>query len=250
LEEAATVWYRLLLHLCIAAGEQQVQRLYARLSEDSPSEDVFRQAGFAVYCCERIFSRSPRHQLTEASDSTAARQLSARMQPVHADDHWHLQRLWTRATPRLVLHAEGFNGSHGDSQPMDLPISGLERGFVCRSDKGEMQGCLQLLSRPRGVWLRLLSSPGASDAAVEMLDHALAVLHDHPPRPIYCAVREYEGGVQSVLEDRGFVHVENHSLLVKHTTVRVREPRRQLVPSLEKRAEAAPTVSGSKAGEA
>jgi hypothetical protein len=249
LEEAATIWYRLLLHLCIAAGEQQVQRLFARLPEDSPAEDVFRQAGFAVYCRERIFSRSPGDTQGQASHSAGLGQLSARVHPAHAQDSWDVQRLWTRATPRLVLHAEGSNESQANTQLADLPFSSLEHGYVCRSDKGEMRGYLHMMLKPRGAWLRLLLYPRASDSAAEILDHALAVLGNHPPRPIYCAVRDYEGGMQSVLEDRGFVHAEDHSLLVKHTTVRVREPRRQLVPSLEKRAEIAPTASRSKARE-
>jgi hypothetical protein len=49
------------------------------------------------------------------------------------------------------------------------------------------------------------------------------------------------------LEDRGFALLEICSLLVKHTTVRVKEPLRSLVRVLEKRAEIAPTVSHSKA---
>jgi hypothetical protein len=237
------------MHLCIAAGEQQVQRLFARLSEDSPAEDVFRQAGFAVYCRERVFSRSSGDAQGKAPHAAGLGQLSARVHRAHAEDGWDMQQLWTRATPRLVLHAEGFSESHGNAQLADFPFSSLEHGYVCRSDRGQMRGYLHLLSKPRGAWLRLLLYPQASDTAVEILDHALAVLRNHSPRPIYCAVREYEGGMQSVLQDRGFVHVEDHSLLVKHTTVRVREPRRQLVPSLEKRAEIAPTVSRSKAGE-
>jgi len=112
-----------------------------------------------------------------------------------------------------------------------------------------MQGYLHLLVKPRGVWLRLLAYPESASCAIEMLDHAFAVLAGVSPRPVYCAVRDYEGGLQGLLEERGFGYMESHSLLVKHTTVRVREPRRTLVPSLEKRAEAAPTASRSHAGE-
>jgi len=243
-EDAATVWYRLLLHLCIAAGEQQVQRLFARLPEDSPAEDVFRQASFAAYCHERIFWRPPRPLGGETGNAATVGQLSPRMHPVQSKDHWSLQRLWAKVTPHLVLHAEGFNEPHGNSVPLDV-----ERGHVWCNHDGEIQGCLPILFKPRGVWLRLLVHPDAGDCAAEMLDHGLAVLGNYPPRPLYCAVREYEGGVQGVLEERGFTHIETHSLLVKQTTVRVRKPRRQLVPSLEKRAEVAPTVSRSEAGE-
>jgi hypothetical protein len=46
------------------------------------------------------------------------------------------------------------------------------------------------------------------------------------------------------------VPADTYSLLVKHTTVRVREPRRRLVPAFEKRAEITPTaVSRSETGD-
>jgi hypothetical protein len=105
------------------------------------------------------------------------------------------------------------------------------------------------------------------DGTAEMLDHALAVLSaGTPPRsaaaprvlggvdgdglsqPLYCTVREYEGGIQALLEERRFAFVGACSLVVKHTTVHVREPHRKLVPALEKRAGVAPTVSHSESG--
>jgi hypothetical protein len=240
-EDAATIWYRLLLHLCIAAGEQQVQRLFARLSADSFAEDVFRQASFAVYCHERIFS---------LPGTVAAGKSSLRMDVLRPEDAWNLQRLWARVTPQVVSLAEEFNGSAGTLALLNARFSDADRAYVWRGNHGELSGYLHLLVRPRGVWLRLLVHPDASDSYGPMLDHALAVLGEYPSRSLYCAVRDYEGCGQAELEARGFRHVADHSLLVKYTTVRVREPRRQLVPSLEKRAEIAPTVSGTRGREA
>jgi len=71
------------------------------------------------------------------------------------------------------------------------------------------------------------------------------MLRNYLARPLCCTVREYEAGVQAALEERGFTLTDIYSLLVKHTTVRVREPRRKLVPALEKRAEMTPTISHS-----
>ncbi len=235
-EDAATIWYRLLLHLCIAAGEQRVQRLFARLMADSSAEDVFRQASFAVYCRERIFS---------LPETVPAGKSSPRMAPLRPEDAWDLQRLWARVTPQLVSLAEGLNGSGVASTLLNTLFSDAERGYVWRGKHGELRGYLRLLVRPRGVWLRLLVHPDAADCYGPMLDHALAVLGENRSRSLYCAVRDYEGCGQAQLGARGFRHIADHSLLVKHTTVRVREPRRQLVPALEKRAEIAPTVSGT-----
>jgi len=238
-EDAATIWYRLLLHLCIAAGERQVQRLFARLPEASAAEDVFRQASFVAYCHEQVFRRPPRR-----TDGEGVGQLSPRIQPVRAEDGWDVRRLWYKVTPRTVLQAEELDDRRRNSLLFEAPFLDAEQGHVLRSHSGEIWGYLHILLGPRGAWLRLMVHPDADDSAAEMLGHALAVLANHP-RPIYCAVREYEGGMQAVLEQQGFTPVDTYSLLVKHTTVRVREPRRKLVPGLEKRVEVAPTVSRS-----
>jgi hypothetical protein len=95
--------------------------------------------------------------------------------------------------------------------------------------------------------LRLKMLQNALDWADEMLDHALYVLSNHPTQPVYCSVRDYQGGLQAPLEARGFSLVDTHSLLVKHTTVRVSESPRKLVTSLEQRAGVVPTVSRSEA---
>jgi hypothetical protein len=51
-------------------------------------------------------------------------------------------------------------------------------------------------------------------------------------------VREYQAGVRMPLEDRGFRFLTTYCCLVKHTTVRVTEPARNLVQALEQRAKA------------
>jgi hypothetical protein len=248
-EDAATIWYRLLLHLCIAAGERRVQRLFARLPEGSAAEDVFRQASFVAYCHEQVFRRPPRRKNGETlPGKRATGQLGLRMQPVQPEDGLDVRRLWCRVTPRPVLQAEGADDPGGGSPSFEPPSSDAEQSYVLRSHGGEIWGYVYILPRPRGVWLRLMVQPDAGDSVAEMLGHALATLEDHP-RPIYCAVREYEGGMQAALEERGFAPIDTYSLLVKHTTVRVKEPRRKLVPALEKRVEVTPTVSRSESGD-
>jgi hypothetical protein len=238
-EDAATVWYRLLLHLCIAAGECQVQRLLVRLAEGSAAEDVFRQASFVTYSHEQVFCRQP---------AKGAGRLSPRMQPLQPEDGLDVRRLWHRVTPRPVLQAEQSEDPTGASLSFGATFSDAERRYVLRSHRGEIWGYLHMLLRPRGAWLCLMVHPDAGDSAAEILGHALAVLEDRP-QPVYCAVREYEGGMQGVLVERGFAPGDTYSLLVKHTTVRVREPRPKLVPALEKRVEVAPTVSRSETGD-
>jgi len=237
-KDAATIWYRLLLHLCIAAGERRVQRLLARLSEGGAAEEVFRQAGFSVYCRERVFQRLSAGEVGKGSSD---------MRPLGPTDLVHVQRLLRKSTPRLVLLAEGVSDCAAGSSPLKIPSSETERYYGVFDDKDRMRGTAHVLLGPYGSWLRLMVHPDARESAAEMLDHAVAVLNDYSPRPIYCTVRDYQGGVQAALEERGFTLTETHCLLVKHTTVLVSEPSRKLIPALEKRAEVAPTVSRSEA---
>ncbi len=238
-EDAATIWYRLLLHVCIAAGERHLQRLFVCLPQDSPAEEVFRQASFAVYCHERIF---------ECIAGSAHGRPSNRVRPVQPQDHLDVQRLYHRATPRLVANAEQPGDACHRPASFEMPMLGSQQGYVLYGQNGELAGYSQVATGPRGSWLRLVVHPDRRDSIAEMLDHALAILGDGPSRPLYCTIREYEGGIQAPLEERGFAFASACSLMVKHTTVHVREAHRKLVPALEKRAGVAPTVSHSESG--
>lgn len=235
-EDAATIWYRMLLHVCIAAGERHLQRLYVCLPQDSPAEEVFRQASFAVYCHERVF---------ECANHIARGKPSDRMRPVQPEDHSDVQRLYHSATPRPVAQAEQSSDARNGSAFWEMPVAGSQHGYGLYGQNGEMAGYLQVAAGPKGSWLRLVVHPDRLDGAAEMLDHALDTLGDAPSRPLYCSVREYEGGIQALLEERGFTFVGACSLMIKHTTVHVREVHHKLVPALEKRAGVAPTVSHS-----
>jgi hypothetical protein len=237
-EDAATVWYRLLLHLCIAAGERGVPRLFACLPECSAAEDVFRQATFVVYCHQQVYWRANGQGLGQPSE---------RVRQATLDDSLDVRWLWHRVTPRTVQQAEERENSRAGGVSTEVPASDAERHFVLRGNRDQLQGCLCMLVRPRGVWLRLIVDADAGDTA-QVLDHGLAAVEDRS-RPIYCAVRDYEGGTRALLKDRGFTPGDRYSLLVKHTTVRVREPLRKLVPALEKGAEVTPSVSRSEPAE-
>ncbi len=240
-EQAATVWYRLLLHLCIAAGECQMLRLFARLPEDHPAGEVFHQAGFAVYSLERMF-------VSTAATAPIGLSSSTRITPIQPRDSWDLKRLFHRTVPRLVLQAEDLDLNRSTYSSFINSFLDHEQGYVVRGRSDELLAYAHLVSGSQGSWLRLMALPNLREPIHELLDHVLGVIRDQERHgPLYCTVRDYQGGIQSPLEERGFEFIGKYSLLVKHTTVHVRERIRKLVPSLEKRAEIAPTVSRSDA---
>lgn len=218
-----TVWERLITHLCAEGGERGILRLFAKPPEEREGLEAFLQLGFSVYAREEIFrlARVP-------SDLSGC--IAAPLRPQRADDAWELQRLYRDIAPQPVRLAEGDWGSP------------LGEGYILEDERG-IVGHLRLINGKRAHWLKMLLHPKAQGQADEPLRFGLSLLMRYPPCPIYCGARGYETGLRDALERSGFRPFARRSLLVKHTTARVKEPSFRLVPGLKKGIEAAPTVS-------
>ncbi len=235
-DEAPTIWHRLLTHLCARAGERGIQRLFARLAEDGEEIETFQQVGFSPYTREDIFRLKSLPESHRRLDRVV-------MRPQQAVDAWALQRLYANVAPRLVQQAESLGERGWERSSVDWPLRSRSEGYVLE-DNGEIVSYLLFSGGRIGHWMRILLHPQAYDRADEVIQHGLAFLSHYPPCPIYCSVREYEGGLRTPLQDWGFEPFGSQAILVKHTTVRIKEPARKLVPALEKRAEVAtPTMS-------
>jgi hypothetical protein len=114
-------------------------------------------------------------------------------------------------------------------------------GFVLE-DRNGTSGYGYLMSGRIGHWLHILVHSRAYDRAGDLLDYGLALLNYYPPLPVYCGVREYQGGVRVPLEERGFQMFSAQCCMVRHTMARVKKPALNLVPALEKRVEAPTTT--------
>jgi len=231
------VWHHLLVHMCQQAGGRGIERLFARLPQGGEEVHLFSQVGFSVYTREDVFRLGGR-ELAEVDLSAEAVVRFCR-----SEDAINLHQLYAAVAPRLVQQAENVNVRNRLCPPEVWPIGNDRRGYVLERD-GDLVGCLTVKLGRTGHWLYVLLHPQAYDHADDLLVHGLAVLRDAPSGPVYCTVREYQGGLRSVLEDVGFERYVSRSLMVKHTAVRVADPVRKLVSALEKRAEATtPTVS-------
>lgn len=240
-DDAATVWYRLLLHLCIAAGERRVQRLFACLPDDHPAEEVLRQAGFASYARQRLLVRSATLPIT-ARPSRAAR-------PLRPEDTAGLTQFFHKLTPRLIQQAAELQEWPADVPVQDAMLKTAAQAYVWHDHQGVLSGYLYLDVGPRGVWTRAIVRPDQRHQALEMVEHALSLAASYTSRPVYSALREYESGVEHALEQSGFEVTGTYRLWVKHTAVQVKMVPHKFVQSLENRAGIAPTVSHIEPGE-
>ncbi len=228
--DARTLWFRLLEQLCREAGEQGIQRTFARLPEDGPEVEAFQQVGFSIYTQEDVFRlRQIPPDLSRPERMTVRPQQSA--------DNWGLQELYKTIAPRLVQQAENLTTRKWEATP-SLWLGQTRREGYVLEDKGEVIGYLRIRQGQTGHWLEMLLHPQAYERADELVVQSLFLLAEYPPHPIYCCLRRYQGGLRPRLEAQGFQLLASQCVMVKHTTVRAKKPALRLVPALEKRAEA------------
>lgn len=233
-EDAVSIWYRLLAECTQRIGDRGGQRLFAQIPDGDGAEDVFRQAGFTTYAHEDIYVLSDRPR--DLTKTFLLRRQRSR-------DAWNLLRLYSQTTPRPVQIAEGMLSVEGRTgRLVDWWEQAHGSGYVLPAGT-DLAGAVRIHRGSSGYWLRFWLNPQAHDHGEMLLRGALSILWAAPRRPIYASVREYESGLRAPLEQAGFGFWLTCSLLVKHTTARVKEPLIKLVPSLEKRTEPAASVA-------
>ncbi|MCL6432342.1 MAG: hypothetical protein K6V36_16030, partial [Anaerolineae bacterium] len=125
-----------------------------------------------------------------------------------------LLHLVGQVVPPLVQHAEGLTVSGAEVPILDRLGVSREQGYVLQ--RGEELGAYLGLSRSRrGVWARILLHPDDGSRAPEVLGHAIAAAAGEAM--LYCAVRDYQASLRSLMRDVGFEFVGVQVWLVKHT---------------------------------
>jgi hypothetical protein len=229
--EATTIWRRLLEKLCRGAGEQGIQRIFARLPEDGPEVAAFQLVGFSNYTQEDIFRLAKMPPGLPRPEKKTVR-------PQQPADGWGLQGLYAAIAPRLVQQVENLTAKKWEATLGPWLRPARREGWVLE-DKGKVIGYVRIRQGQTGHWLEMLLHPQAYERADELVGQSLSLLAKYPPLPIYCCLRRYQGGIRVPLEAQGFQLFASQCVMIKHTTVRVRKPVLKLIPGLEKRAEAA-----------
>jgi hypothetical protein len=234
-------WQRLLPHLCVVAGEQGQQRLYARTACDGEEQRLFRHVGFMPYTHENIYRLDRMPTLPAVSPAANGEQVPLRPQTVN--DSWGVQRLYAAISPRFVQQIEGSARGQWEIRRSLWRGQSNRRGYVLE-EQGEILACLQLRRGRQGSWLKILLHPQACDWADSLVQQGLCLPGVWSKGPLYCSIRDYEGGLRVSLDELGFQFFARQAVMVKHTTVWAKEPLPKLLPALETRVErATPTVS-------
>ena len=183
------------------AGDCGALKVLADIEEHSPVFESLRRAGFSVYAWQQIFRLSD--PAGEGHNGISPWKAAA------PEDENAIRSLYQSLVPPLVQGAE-------------LPTLHRQQSLVYHQD-GELLACVGGIYGPHGIYLQPLFHP-----AVEKPDLLLkALIHQASPllgRPLYVAVRSYQGWLQNALQDLQCEAAPRQALLVKHLAAYQRAP--------------------------
>lgn len=229
--DAVTTWYRLLSEATNGLGELGVQRLYAQLPAGNGAEEVFRQAGFSVFTHEDIFLLKPEAAAARAAGEGTKPPITLRR--MRKRDAWNVLRLYAAVTPRAIQHAEAMRTTEGALGKLEDWWENSNGVSYLFERNEQLTGIVRITRGRLASWVRLHLHPDMLQYADEMISEMIALVSKTRTRPIYVGVRDYEGGIRAGLQAAGFEWQMLRSLMVKHTTVRVRVPVPWLAPVFE-----------------
>lgn len=228
----------LLEEVCRAAGEQGALRLFAKIPRDEPGVQLFRGLGFTHYTNEHIWGN-----LYVAADGVVSQAVEPQRDSLRGQsnaDAWNLMQLYSAVTPPAVQRAETLSSNNWRRDTMPRPVflsrSLLDKAYVWPNHSGQdgLGGYIRLVIGPRGDWITTMFRPDAANRSVVPVafDYALWKAARYGSKPVYCGVRDYQAEVGSILEARGFHHLNEQAMLVKYLAERVEAKQAALVPFL------------------
>ncbi|MBA3851836.1 MAG: hypothetical protein H0X59_05670 [Chloroflexi bacterium] len=253
--EAGDIRLKLLQHLLRDGGKRGASRVHVACADHSGNIELFMQAGFARYGEERLFYRPPAEALpAPPSDSAAAAEGIREASPL---DALQLNRLYMAVTPAPVARIEAYRLPDWERQGSHwrIPRSALTPILRFADVEAWVQTCpppaveelaafmqLGVAKEDQPHYMRLICRPDHDPSA--LIRYGLGIIGERtgtgPNRRerdamrrdpgIATVVRTYESPLDRRLEEVGFRHLADVSLLVRETLVRVAEP--ALVPAI------------------
>jgi hypothetical protein len=111
-------------------------------------------------------------------------------------------------------------------------------------EEGEVRGCMLIGRSSRGYWMRLLVDTLQPDThhIQCLLRHGLRTINTSGTHlPIYIGVRDYHGGMSSILSSYGFAPFTDRARMVRHVPAWARQTAFYRKPAVETVGEAVPT---------
>jgi len=230
----------LLEYMIEMAANHGILRIFAKVEDEIPEQELFQRAGFQRYARELTYVYDPSvgGQLMAPNTSSPNLPSLRRWNRHHV---WGLHQLYRSVTPQRVQMAEMLENSEefaklhvGSLRALPFSLSQGNENYVC--DVGVRLGGWLRLCRGHGSaphQLFLMVHPEHFELAEPLLRFGIRRLQEHSVRRIYCQVREYESIVIAALRNSGFEHISTRAMLVRHIALLAMRPR--TVPALEQR---------------
>jgi len=202
----------LLEGLCILAGEGGGQRVFLRLPATSPLLGLAREAGF-ISCVHETLYRKEATLLPPYNTAKFIR-------PFTTKDEYQTFRLYNECVPARVKleYALTFDEWRDALEPSGKSVQqgvyedgGCVRGWVRVGSGRRSANRLEIMVHPQeetGVWQGLVS---------------WGLHQGNPEAPFLALIPDHQSSLALILEKKGFVRVGQYHLLVKSTSVRVKE---------------------------
>jgi N-acetylglutamate synthase-like GNAT family acetyltransferase len=230
----------LLEYMIEMAANHGILRVFARVEDEIPEQELFQRAGFQRYARELTYVYDPEVGSQFMASTTSSPSLPS-LRRWNRHHVWGLHQLYRSVTPQRVQMAEMLENSEefaklhvGSLRSLPFALSQGNENYVC--DVGVRLGGWLRLSRGHGSaphQLFLIVHPEHSELAEPLLRFGIRRLQEHSVRRIYCQVREYESFVIAALRNSGFEHTSTRAMLVRH--IALLAMRHRTVPALEQR---------------
>jgi hypothetical protein len=215
---------RLLEHLCGAAVEEGIQKIFLRLQDDSPWLSVARQSGFMRYTSETVFVAP---QL-----GPIRREVVPGLRPRRPADHQSLFQLYCAAVPVQIRQIEALTLQEWrwiDDWGLrrvtwQSALSRRRRDFVLQTDTSVDAWARVDVHRR---FVTIIADPRRDIDLTPLCQRSLSELVGR--KPVTWAVREYQPSLESFVSGLGFQFAGTHALLARMLAVRIPEGR--LVPA-------------------
>jgi hypothetical protein len=211
-------WSALLDALTRRAGERRATRLFARVADNADAIIALRDAGYMTYGRETLYV-APYHK--EARSAPAERNLRRQQR----GDTWAIHQLYTMTTPKAMQFAEARTSGH-----WDLPRHGTAQAGFWIGEAHEITAYARTFSGDHTHLIDVLFRPQEDDGLVAFIQAVLAALSAGEGDLVYVRAHAHQEDLGGVLVAQGFSALARQSLLVKYTTIPVREAVPAFVP--------------------
>lgn len=200
----------LLEHMVVQLGQRGAFHLLAEVEERTPTFELLRKSGFAIYVRQRIW------QLNDATAGSVPQAIN--WQVSKDSDLIPVRMLYNNLVPPLVQQVEPVPAE---------PLIGL----LYRSGD-ELLAYVELHYGLRGILVQPFIHPDAEGVTADLVD-LLRNLPNRRARPIYICVRSYQSWVEQALEELGAKPGLQQAVMVKHLVITQRKVPAFALPKLE-----------------